>query len=151
MPLRALLRNKCVSKREIKEMKEANDLAQLYIATWNERDAGKRLELVAKTYTESGLYIDPVRSGKGHEEISAMIATVQQQFSAYVICLKGEPDAHNDRLRFQWQGTFQRDTGGVKEAPAHFVGTDFGIIAGDGRFASITGFVDVRPETVSKS
>jgi hypothetical protein len=132
-------------------MKDINALAQRYIATWNERDPSKRLELVSETYTEDASYIDPVRNGQGHDRISTMIATVQQQFAAYVICLKGEVDAHNDRVRFQWEGTFQRETGGAQEAPVHFVGTDFGIISSDGRFGSITGFVDQRPGSPSKS
>jgi hypothetical protein len=132
-------------------MKDINALVQLYIGTWNERDPAKRLGLVSETYTEHASYIDPARSGNGHDGISAMIAMVQQQFSAYVICLKGEVDAHNDRVRFQWEGTFQRETGSAKEVPLHFVGTDFGVIASDGRFGSITGFVDVRPVTPSKS
>jgi len=126
-------------------MDNTNALAQRYIAAWNERDPGKRLELVSETYTEDASYVDPARSGDGHRGISAMIATVQQQFAAYVICLKGDVDAHNDRVRFQWQGTFQREAGGKKEAPVHFVGTDFGIIGADGRFRSITGFIDERP------
>lgn len=121
------------------------ELVQRYIATWNERDPGKRLKLISETYTEDGSYIDPARSANGHDRISAMIAAVQQQFPAYVICLKGEIDGHNDRVRFQWQGTFQPQMGGALEAPAYFVGTDFGIIDADGRFESISGFVDERP------
>jgi SnoaL-like protein len=126
-------------------MTNISALAQRYIATWNERDPSKRLRLVSETYTEDAGYIDPARSGNGHDGISAMIATVQQQFAAYVICLKGEVDAHNDRVRFQWQGTFQREAGGTMEAPLYFVGTDFGIVGADGRFRSISGFVDQRP------
>ena len=46
--------------------------------------------------------------------------------------------------------TVDRYLAGTDDAPMHFVGTDFGIIANDGRFESITGFVDVGPGAPSK-
>jgi SnoaL-like domain len=143
----AIRRNqeKKVRQERRKGMVDINALAQRYIATWNERDPGKRLKLVAETYTEDASYVDPARSGEGHSGISAMIGTVQQQFAAYVICLKGEADGYKDRVRFQWRGTFQRAAGGTMEAPLYFVGTDIGLIGPDGRFKSISGFIDERP------
>jgi hypothetical protein len=33
----------------------------------------------------------------------------------------------------------------------HFVGADFGVVAKDGRFESITGFVDMGPGAPSKA
>ena len=54
-------------------------------------------------------------------------------------------DAHNDRVRFR------REAGGTEDAPTHFAGSDFGIVGKDGRFESITGFVDVGPGALSKS
>jgi hypothetical protein len=44
-----------------------------------------------------------------------------------------------------------RNRGGTEDAPTHSVGTDFGIVGKDGRFESITGFVDVGPGAPSKS
>ena len=44
-----------------------------------------------------------------------------------------------DRVRFSWQA------GGASDAPLFFAGTDFATIAEDGRFRSVTGFIDAMP------
>lgn len=125
-------------------MRNVNELVDRYIAAWNERDPRKRRDLVARAYTEDANYTDPHRSGDGHEGISTMIATVQERLAGYSFRLKSEVDAHNDRVRFQWEA------GGTKNAPLHFVGTDFGVVGSDGRLKSITGFVDEMPGSPSK-
>jgi hypothetical protein len=48
-------------------MSNVNEMVERYIAAWNERDPRKRLELVARAYTEDANYTDPHRSGDGHE------------------------------------------------------------------------------------
>ncbi|HWX33181.1 MAG TPA: hypothetical protein VNZ53_37860, partial [Steroidobacteraceae bacterium] len=55
--------------------RNVNEAVVRYLAAWNERDAHRRLELVAKAWTEDGSYVDRVRQGHGHNEIDAMIAT----------------------------------------------------------------------------
>lgn len=71
-----------------------------------------------------------------------MIATVQERFNdAYRFRLKDGLDAYGDRVRFQWEA------GGTKDAPLHFVGTDFAVISADGRLKAVTGFVDEAPAT----
>jgi hypothetical protein len=125
-------------------MHNITELIDLYIATWNETDAKRRRDLIAKTWTEGGSYIDAHRSGTGHENISAMIQGVQEQLPGYRLRLASAVDAHNDRVRFQWEA------GGTAEAPLHFVGTDFGVIANDGRLRSITGFLDEAPGLPAK-
>src|SRR5207244_3043761 len=54
-------------------MSKANELVVNYIAAWNERDPRRRRELVAKTWTEGGTYVDAHRRGVGHEGIDTMI------------------------------------------------------------------------------
>ena len=73
-----------------------------------------------------------------------MIAAVQEHFAGYSFRLKSDVDAHNDRVRFQWEA------GGTQDAPLHFVGTDFALVAGDGRLKSVTGFVDEMPGAPAK-
>ena len=48
-------------------------------------------------------------------------------------------EAHNDQVRFSW------GAGGADQAPLYLGGTDFGVMAPDGRFRSVTGFVDAAP------
>jgi hypothetical protein len=125
-------------------MHNVTELIDLYIATWNETDAKRRRDLIAKTWTGDGSYVDAHRSGTGHENISAMIQGVQDHLPGYRLRLASAVDAHNDRVRFQWEA------GGTPEAPLHFVGTDFGVIANDGRLRSITGFLDEAPGLPAK-
>jgi SnoaL-like domain len=125
-------------------MNNVTELIDRYIATWNETDVKRRRDLIAKTWTEDGSYVDAHRSGTGNENISTMIQGVQEQLPGYRLRLASAVDAHNDRVRFQWEA------GGTAEAPLHSVGTDFGFIADDGRFKSIAGFLDEAPGLPAK-
>jgi hypothetical protein len=64
-------------------MSTANELVVSYLAAWNERDAKRRRELVAKTWSENRTYVDAHRRGEGHDAIDAMIRTAQEQFPGY--------------------------------------------------------------------
>ncbi len=116
-----------------------NALVVNYIAAWNEQDPKRRLEIVGKTWTDGGTYIDAHRRGEGHESIDAMIATAQRSFPGYRIRLISKVETHNGFFRFSWAA------GGTEQAPLYLAGTDFVTIAADGRIASVTGFVDAAP------
>ena len=116
-----------------------NDVVVSYVAAWNERDPRRRKELIAKTWTESGTYVDAHRHGAGYDGIDAMIDTVQQRFPGYRLGLVSGIETHNGRVRFSWAA------GGTLEAPLYLAGTDFGVVAEDGRFLAVTGFVDAAP------
>lgn len=116
-----------------------NEAVVRYLAAWNERDATRRLELVAKAWTEDGSYIDRVRQGRGHHEIDAMIAAAQAHFPGYQLRLASGIETHHDHVRFSWIA------GGTTEAPLYIKGTDFAVLAEDGRMQSVVGFVDAAP------
>ena len=118
-----------------------NELVVMYLAAWNERNDGKRRELVAKTWTEDGSYTDAHRHSVGHAAIDAMIKTAQQSFPGYRLGLVSGIEAHNAYVRFSW------GAGGTPEAPLYLGGTDVATIAG-GRFASVIGFTDAAPAGV---
>jgi len=121
-------------------MNDPTELVERYLAAWNERDARRRRDLIAKTYTEDASYIDPHRSGAGYEGLATMIAAVHERFPAsYRFRLASDVESHNGRLRFRWEA------GGTEDAPLHFGGTDFCVVAADGRLASVTGFTDFAP------
>jgi SnoaL-like domain len=116
---------------------QTSDIATLvdrYIAAWNEREPGRRRELVSDTFAEGASYVDAHRSGDGVDDIDAMIGAAQDQFPGHRIELSFGPDAHNDRVRFAWQ--LLGPDGAVGG------GTDFALVAPDGRMASVTGFSD---------
>lgn len=64
-----------------------------YIAAWNETNPGARRELIARTWTADGSYLDPLLSGPGYDGIDAMIGGVQSQFPGYRFRRVGELDA----------------------------------------------------------
>ena len=122
-------------------MSNPTELVERYIASWNERDPKKRLDLVAKTYTEGASYVDAHRSGEGHPGLSAMIAAVHERFpDTYRFRLVSDVEEHHGCLRFRWEA------GGIPEAPLHFGGTDFCTTSPDGRLATVTGFSDFAPK-----
>ena len=120
-------------------MSNVNELVVRYISVWNERDAKRRRELIAKTWADNGSYIDAHRHGVGHQAIDALINTAQEQFPGYQLRLVSGIEAHNSYMRFSWAA------GGLERAPLYLQGTDFGVIASDGRLTSVTGFVDAAP------
>jgi hypothetical protein len=109
-----------------------------YFAAWNETDAARRRALIAQTWADDASYIDPLMQGQGHAGIDAMIAAVQERFVGHQFHQIGTVDAHHDRLRFAWE---LAPEGGV----AIVAGTDFGLVAADGRLQTITGFLDQVP------
>ena len=120
-------------------MSNVNELVVGYLAAWNERDSKSRRELIAKIWAEDGTYIDAHRRGVGHEGIDSMIATAQAQFPGYRLQLVSGIESHNGFVRFSWAA------GGSPEAPLYLGGTDFAMMATDGRLKTVAGFVDAAP------
>jgi hypothetical protein len=110
-----------------------------YLSAWNETDARRRRELVARTWTEDGTYIDSQREGIGHAGIDSMLAATQRQFPFYRVPLAGSIQVQNGAVRFSWAA------GDAPDGPFYRGGTDFVILAEDGRFESVAGFVDAGP------
>jgi len=120
-------------------MTDFQTLAQRYIATWNETDAAARAAAVSALYAEDARYVDPLVDAQGREAITATIAAVQDQFPGFVFRLAGPVDAHHDQLRFSWE----LGPAGAPEAP--IAGFDVAVRDGEGRLASVLGFLDRVP------
>ena len=120
-------------------MSNVNEIVVRYLAAWNERDPKKRRELVSKTWTEDGTYVDAARNGEGHAALDEMIAAAQSHFPGYRLNLASGVETHNGKVRFSWVA------GGTAEAPLYIKGTDIVEIAQDGRMASVIGFTDAAP------
>ncbi len=106
-----------------------------YLAAWNETDAARRRELIDRTFAAGATYVDPLMSGEGHDGIAAMIAAAQEAYPAHAFVAAGEPDAHNDKIRFAWHLVPE---GGEPIA----LGVDFGELAEDGRLRAVTGSLE---------
>ena len=120
-------------------MSNLQQLAERYIATWNESDPAARRELVGELWSEGGSYTDPLMAVTGHEEISAAIGAARAQFPGLVFTL-GPVDAHHDLARFTW------DLGPVG-GEALIVGFDVLVAGPDGLVESVLGFLDHVPSS----
>jgi hypothetical protein len=120
-------------------MPTINETVAGYIAAWNETDAVRRRDIIARTWSEGGSYLDAHRDGTGHAAIDAMIAAVQAHFPGYRVRLSSGIEAHHGRVRFSWSA------GGTEQAPLFLAGTDFAVLADDGRMRAVTGFTDAMP------
>ena len=116
-------------------MNNASTIARHYLAAWNEPDGAARRHHVQQLFTANARYVDPMMQGSGHDGIEALIAGARQHFPGHRFELSGVPDGHNDVIRFSW--TLRAPDG---DSVAH--GTDIAVVAGDGRLASVTGFLD---------
>jgi uncharacterized protein (DUF1330 family) len=113
-----------------------SQIAERYLAVWNEADAERRRALVAATFTDDAAYADPRMRADGHAGLDAMIAAAREQFPGHRFTLRGEPEGFDGRVRFSW--SLAADGAA---AVAH--GTDVAVVAADGRLESVTGFLDI--------
>jgi SnoaL-like domain len=116
-------------------MQDIASTVERYIAMWNETDGERRRALVAETVVDDASYVDPLMTGDGIDGIDAMIAAAQSQFPGHRFTLVGGPDAHHEFVRFSWSL-------GANGSEPVARGTDFATVAGDGRLATVTGFLE---------
>ena len=119
-------------------MIDAQNIAQRYIASWNETDATTRRQLVDALWTEDARYADPMMQAHGQDGIAALIGGVHTKFPGCRFALAGQADGHGPHLRFSW--SLAPVDGQVLAR-----GTDFAAVASDGRLAQVTGFLDQLP------
>ncbi len=119
-------------------MADFDNIVSRYLASFNERDAACRGELLRSLYSEDCSYTDPHVDLRGAEQIDAFIASTQERFPGYVFTLGGEIDAHHDQARFQWH------VAPAGESEPQFVGFDVIVTEGE-RVRSVYGFMDMAP------
>ena len=119
-------------------MSDINELVQRYLAAWNETDAEQRKAVLAEVFAADATYTDPLVAVRGHAELDAAIAGVQEQFGGLVFSLGGVVDAHHDIARFTWNL-------GPEGAEPLIVGFDVAVIGADGRISQVLGFLDKVP------
>lgn len=119
-------------------MTDPMTIAHRYIEVWNEADPAQRRRLMEASWIEGASYVDPMMQGTGREQIGALIGAVHERFPGHRFTLQGQPGGYGDRVRFSW-------TLAAPGAAAVAHGTDFGVIAEDGRLSTVTGFLDQAP------
>ncbi len=114
------------------------ELIEQYIESWNETDPAMRAGLLDKLWAADGSYTDPLAEAHGRAEIDAVIAGAQAQFPGLRFTLTGPVDAHHNQARFTW-GL------GPEGGEPMVEGFDVAVTDGDGRLASVLGFLDRVP------
>jgi SnoaL-like domain len=117
------------------DMNDLNAQVRRYVDLWNQPDAAQRARLIAEAFADSASYVDPLVRADGATAINATISAVQQQFPDHRFEPFGQPDEHGPYLRFSWQLNGPGDALVAR-------GTDFAVRGEDGRFVSVTGFLD---------
>jgi hypothetical protein len=114
------------------------EIIDRYIAAWNETDAVKRRERVGSLWAADGSYTDPLADVRGPDAIAGLIGAAQEQFPGLVFTLGGPVDANHNQARFTWHL-------GPAGAEPVVIGFDVVVLDGDGRIASVHGFLDQVP------
>ena len=120
-------------------MTDPRQIAERYIALWNEADTGTRRELFVQDWAADATYVDPLMAGSGTAEIDGLVAGVKARFPSFAFRLIGNPDGHGDHIRFSWT----LGPGDFVDAPIE--GTDI-VLLREGRIQSVTGFLDRMPQ-----
>ncbi len=118
-------------------MIDAAQLADRYIAVWNEADPALRRALLADGWADNATYVDPLMAGDGLEGIGALIGAVHERFPGFRFALSGSVDGYADKIRFSW-------TFGPDNEPNMIKGSDVALVE-DERLKSVIGFLDKVP------
>jgi hypothetical protein len=119
-------------------MSDFSKLAEQYIATWNETDPAERRAMIDEVWSASGRYTDPLADVSGRDQIDAVIAAAQAQFTGLTFRLAGAVDAHHDQARFSWEL-------GADGAESVVAGFDVAQRDAEGRLSLVLGFLDKVP------
>src|SRR5258707_13056566 len=80
----------------------AEGTIEVYVATWNETDASRRQDGIARAWAPAARYRDPLTASDGHAGTDAMLAAVQAKFPGFVLRRPPGAECHNARSRFAW-------------------------------------------------
>jgi hypothetical protein len=125
----------------------AAELAEKYIALWNEPDADRRRRMISELWTEGGRHIlqppqeireiaaqpgvglSAILEARGYDEIEARAASAYEHWvGSEGLSFRGRDDADRlgDVVKFHWEAV-------AKDGELFAVGLNFLILAADGR------------------
>ena len=126
---------------------QAGELADRYVALWNEADADRRRRMIAELWTEDGTHIlqppeeirevaarpgigmTAVLEARGYAEIEARAATAYEEWvGSQELSFRRRADAErlHDVVKFHWEAI-------AKDGETFAVGLSFLVLAEDGR------------------
>ena len=119
-------------------MNDFTEIAERYIAMWNETHPTARRALVDELWAADARYVDPMVEITGRAAIDATVAAVQHQFAGLEFRLAGNVDAHHQQARFGWEL-------GPAGDDALIVGFDVAERDAAGQLTQVLGFLDKVP------
>ena len=127
--------------------RSAAELAERYLALWNEPDADRRRRMIAELWTEEGRHLlqppqeirgiaaqpgiglTAILEARGYEEIEARVASAYEHWvGSEGLSFRGRDDADRlgDVVKFHWEAV-------AKDGEVFGVGLIFLVLAADGR------------------
>lgn len=127
--------------------RSAAELAEKYLALWNEPDADRRRRMIAELWTEDGRYflqppqeirgiaaqpgigLTAILEARGYEEIEARVASAYEHWvGSEGLSFRGRDDADQlgEVVKFHWEAL-------DKDGGRFAVGLNFLVLAADGR------------------
>ena len=107
-------------------MMDFNDLAEQYVAVWNERDADRRRRRIEALWAPEGMECTKSRLVQGHQALYERVTAshernVRDAGNIFRSC--GNADGHHGLVRFNWTMNVDR-TGAVVAAGAYILTLD---------------------------
>ncbi len=127
--------------------RSAAELAEKYVALWNEADVDRRMRMIPKLWAEDGRHIlqppqeiraiaaqpgiamTAILAARGYQEIEARAASAYEHWvGSEGLSFRGRDDAERlgDVVKFHWEAS-------TREGEAFAVGLNFLVLAADGR------------------
>lgn len=137
-------------------IKAAEQLADRYVALWNEPDAERRRRMIAELWTEDGRHLlqppqeirgiagqpgiglTAILEARGYEEIEARVASAYEHWvSSEGLSFRGRDDAERlgNVVKFRWEAV-------SPDGEVTGVGLDFLVLGADGRIESDYAFIE---------
>jgi hypothetical protein len=114
------------------------DIVDAFGEAWNERDRGKRRQLLEKAWADDGALVDSERTVVGRDALMDLIEDFQEEQPWARMEFTSKPEEHYGSLRITW-ALVRTDGTRVEE------GVDFGELAEDGRLRKIVSFFGLLP------
>jgi hypothetical protein len=124
-----------------------NQLADRYVAVWNDPDPESRRRQIAELWTENGANLTDSLEARGHEALAARIEQSHNKWvrdAGMVFRSRGNATGHHNAVKFSWDMAPAGGGGPVS------TGFDFLILAADGRIVDDYQFTESLSPSVDR-